>query len=461
MSEDDNSIKPAAFAGLKDFEFLFNKASSTNIEWLMSYTFKALKSGKTKVVNDIIKHQGLDKWKDYFLEAGLNSMAIVPLKTKGNPIGAYFLYSNELNFFNKSEIKLLEEMADDISFAIESIEKDAKRKEAEKALSESETKLRSIYNNAAVGIDLLDRDFKFIQLNDRLSKMFGYKNNELVGKSILDVTFSDDFEITIKNLTGLVNGNSESYILEKRYMKKDGTIFWGEVSASAIRKEEGEFLAIIGVIVDITQRKMAEEKIIESEEKYRELVENANSIIAKFDKEGKILSINEFGLKLFGYKEEELLGKTWVETILPKVDTTGKILESLATDIVNDVDKYSVNLNENIKKNGERVWIYWTNKPIRNENGDIEGILSVGTDVTDKIIADKQMEQNVEYFAHLVDHIRNPLAILSGFVQVKVDDEETRDRVLRQVDRIEDIIKQLDRGWMDTEDTRKFLKKHR
>ena len=154
---------------------------------------------------------------------------------------------------------------------------------------------------------------------------------------------------------------------------------------------------------------MAEEKIKESEEKYRELVENANSIIAKFDKDGRILSMNEFGLKLFGYTEEELIGKTWVETILPKVESTGKILETLATDIVKDVDKYSVNLNENVKKNGERVWIYWTNKPIRGENGEIEGILSVGTDVTDKIIAEKQMAKNVEYFAHLVDHIRNPL----------------------------------------------------
>ena len=145
--------------------------------------------GKQKCFNDIEKHPELDKWKDYLIKTGLNSMAIVPLKSKGETIGAYFLHSNEINFFNKGEIKLLEEMADDISFAIESIEKDVKRKEVEKALMESESKLKSIYNNAAAGIDLLDSDFKFIQLNTRLSEMFGYKNNELIGKEYFGCYF--------------------------------------------------------------------------------------------------------------------------------------------------------------------------------------------------------------------------------------------------------------------------------
>lgn len=461
LTEDEESLKPIAFAGLKDFRLLFSKATSGDTNWSESFTFNTLKSGETKVFNDIQKYRELDKWKEYLNKTGLTSMAIVPLKTKRKIIGAYFLHSNEINFFNEGEIKLLEELADDISFAIESIEREAKRKEIEKALIESENKFKSIFNNAAVGIDLMDKDYNFIELNDKLSEILGYKKSELIGKSILEVTYPDDFEITKNNLKALVNGNIDSYLIEKRYKKKDGSIFWGELFVSGIRKENKDFQSIVGVIVDINKRKQAEELLKKNEEKYREIVENANSIIAKFDKDGRILSMNEFGLKLFEYTEKELVGKTWSETILPKVESTGKILETLATDIVKDVDKYSVNLNENVKKNGERIWVYWTNKPIRDKDGQITGILSVGTDVTDKMMAEKQMEKNVEYFAHLVDHIRNPLAILSGFIQVKVHNEETRARLMRQVDRIEDMIKQLDTGWMDTEETRKFLKKNR
>ncbi|MCC7573758.1 MAG: histidine kinase, partial [Candidatus Methanofastidiosum sp.] len=69
-------------------------------------------------------------------------------------------------------------------------------------------------------------------------------------------------------------------------------------------------------------------------------------------------------------------------------------------------------------------------------------------------------DDNLEYFAHLVDYIRNPLAIMSGFTQVEVENEKTRDRFLRQIDRIEELIKQLDQGWMDTEATRKFLRRY-
>lgn len=461
LTEDEETLKPVAFAGLEDFESLFGKATSGDTNWSKSFTFNTLKSGETKVFNDIQKYPELNKWKEYLDKTGLTSMAIVPLKIKGKSIGAYFLHSNEIDFFNKDEIKLLEELADDISFAIESIERETKRKEIEKALIESENKFKLIFNNAAVGIDLMDNNYNFVELNDKLSEILGYEKNELIGKSILEVTYPDDFEITKNSLNALVNGDLDSYFVEKRYKKKDGSVFWGELFVSGIRKEDKDFQSIVGVIVDINKRKQAEELLKKNEEKYRELVENANSIIAKFDKDGRIISMNEFGLKLFGYKQEELIGKTWAETILPKVESTGKILERLAIDIVKDVDKYNVNLNENVKKNGERIWVYWTNKPIRDKGGQITGILSVGTDVTDKIIAEKQMEKNVEYFAHLVDHIRNPLAILSGFIQVKVDDEETKTRLIRQIDRIDDMIKQLDKGWIDTEETRKFLKKHR
>ena len=101
---------------------------------------------------------------------------------------------------------------------------------------------------------------------------------------------------------------------------------------------------------------------------------------------------------------------------------------------------------------------------IRNSPLDIDdlskGYITLVMDITESNKAQKQLDENLEYFAHLIDHIRNPLAILSAFVQIKVDDEKTKEVVIRQVDRIEALLKQLDQGWMDTEETRKFLKKY-
>ena len=93
-------------------------------------------------------------------------------------------------------------------------------------------------------------------------------------------------------------------------------------------------------------------------------------------------------------------------------------------------------------------------------NDPSKGHITVVLDITERKKSKKQLEENLEYFAHLVDHIRNPLAIMSGFIQVEVEKEKTKERLMRQIDRIEELIKQLDQGWMDTEETRRFLKKY-
>ncbi|MFA5559019.1 MAG: PAS domain S-box protein, partial [Methanofastidiosum sp.] len=115
----------------------------------------------------------------------------------------------------------------------------------------------------------------------------------------------------------------------------------------------------------------------------------------------------------------------------------------------------------NKKKDGTCYWEYATIFPVRNEKGEITNYIKVSEDISMKKRAKKQLDENLEYFAHLVDQIRNPLAILSGLAQIEIQNENTRVRILRQVARIEELIKKLDQGWMDTEDTRIFLKKYR
>ncbi|MFX1277722.1 MAG: PAS domain S-box protein, partial [Promethearchaeota archaeon] len=150
-----------------------------------------------------------------------------------------------------------------------------------------------------------------------------------------------------------------------------------------------------------------EQTIKHSEEKYRELVENTNSIIIKIDNNGKILFINEYGESFFGYSNEELIGRNIVGTILSKTEKSRRYLEQMIKNILQYPENYERNEYENITKTGKKVWVSWTNKLIRDNNGNFIGILFVGNNITEHKIAEQKLKaRDVELknLEHIVNH---------------------------------------------------------
>lgn len=202
---------------------------------------------------------------------------------------------------------------------------------------------------------------------------------------------------------------------------------------------------------EIEERKKLEETLIESEKKYRDLVESANSVILRWTKEGRITFINKFAQNFFGYSEEEILGQNIIGTIVPAAESTGRDLSTLAIDIYENTESYVINENENIKKSGERVWVAWTNRAIVDQDGRIVEILSVGNDITQR----KQVEDRLKWTlkeleaakerAEAADHLksaflatmshelRTPLNSIIGFTGIilqgyvgPLNDEQTK-----------------------------------
>ncbi|MBD0393148.1 MAG: PAS domain S-box protein, partial [Microcoleus sp. C1-bin4] len=125
-------------------------------------------------------------------------------------------------------------------------------------------------------------------------------------------------------------------------------------------------------------------KLRASEAKYRQLVENSNSMIVQLDSEGKITFFNECAETFFGYSEAEIIGKSAIGTIIPKTDLSESDLAARIRDCLAQPQKYFQNENENIRSNGERVWIAWTNKPLLDAKGNLAGLLCIGTDISDR-----------------------------------------------------------------------------
>ena len=156
----------------------------------------------------------------------------------------------------------------------------------------------------------------------------------------------------------------------------------------------------------------SEEAMKESENKYRQIVESANSIIFKFDRDGVILSMNEYGLSFFGFAKDEVIGKNVYETITPEFESTGRDLRTLASDIHQNEKQYKVHINENTKKNGERVWVYWANRPIRDKDGNLTAILAVGNDITEQRKLQEEIKSSEFKFKTLFEKAYEPIFIL-------------------------------------------------
>ena len=199
----------------------------------------------------------------------------------------------------------------------------------------------------------------------------------------------------------------------------------------------------------VTERASAEYSLRESEIKYRELVENANSIILKLDTEGNITFFNEFAQKFFGYREEEILGKHAVGTILPQTDLAGNDLTVLLSNILNNPEEYTTNENETIQRNGSRIWVSWANKPLFDAAGKFAGLLAIGTDITGRRQAEIALYKLNEELEFRVKERTNALNDTLSALRIQ---QEQSERLLLNI-LPEEIANRLKRGDSTIADT--------
>jgi len=161
------------------------------------------------------------------------------------------------------------------------------------------------------------------------------------------------------------------------------------------------------------ERQQAEAALKASEVQYRDLVQTANSVILRWDTTGHIRFINDYGKRFFGYDTENLLDRHVVGTIVPETESSGRDLQRLIQDICQHPEIYVANENENIRKNGERVWLSWGNKPIFDADGNLIEILSVATDITQRKLIEEALKASEIKFRSIVEYANDIIYILT------------------------------------------------
>jgi len=148
-----------------------------------------------------------------------------------------------------------------------------------------------------------------------------------------------------------------------------------------------------------------------SNAKYRGLVQYANSVILRWNKAGRVIFLNDFGQRLFGFRQEEIIGKNVVGTIVAEKESTGRDLTTLVDEILRQPEQYSLNENENVCRNGRRVWIQWSNNAIVDEHGDFVEMLSVGIDITELKEAEQHLRESENRYRALFESANDAILI--------------------------------------------------
>jgi PAS domain S-box-containing protein len=363
-----------------------------------SLVARAARTGRPVLAPDVIL---TTNWLPNPLLPQTRSELSVPIKIGPEVLGVLDVQSELVGGLTTEDEILLVGLCGQIAVAIDYRRAEAEREQVRLALQESEDRQRLVLDSSPDPIVIYDTVGRVVYVNPEFTEMFGWTPDEVMGRRLDFVP--DDKKPELQELLrrGLVNGKILPF--ETRRLTKSGQQLDVFISGAMFRDGEGNNVGSFVILRDISQRKRAEEALRESERRYRQLVESANSIILEWDTAGHITFLNRFGQNFFGYSEQEIVGRNVMGAIVPKTETSGRDLQQMIDDMCLHPERYEQNENENIKKDGERVWVSWANKALLEPEGKAVGVLSIGNDVTARRQAEEKLRQQNEYLAALHD----------------------------------------------------------
>jgi PAS domain S-box-containing protein len=323
VDADTSVVKPVAHAGEEGGYVERLRIAATDVPEGRGPTGTAIREGRYVVCNDIASDPMMEPWRQTALESGYGSCASFPLKVDEEVIGAFVVYSDHPGFFAEEETDLLVQMADDISFALQSIEHDAQRRQAEGALRESEEFSSSLLTNAPYPTVVVEEDTSIRYVNPAFEQLAGFSSAEVVGTKAPYPWWREETIDTLRKT--LKDGMREGLDhVELLFQKKNGQSFWVEVTSTAVRSEGG-LRYYLSNWVDITERKYAQERLRDSEERYRTIFATTGTATIILEEDTTISLANEEFERLSGYTREELEDGTrsWTAFIVP--DDVGRL----------------------------------------------------------------------------------------------------------------------------------------
>jgi PAS domain S-box-containing protein len=279
------------------------------------------------------------------------------------------------------------------------------RRRAEQALVDSERRFRATFEQAAVGIAHVAPDGRWVLVNTRLCAIVGYEREELLARRFQDITHPDDLPRDLEHVRRLLAGEITSYSLEKRYLRKDGSVVWINLTVALVRRDDGSPDYFVSVVEDITERKRAETMLRDAEERFRQLADNVNEVFWVSNAENtQMLFVSSAYESIWGRSRESLYAspRDWFEAVHP--DDRAWLHESLTTKQASgDYDEiYRI-----VRPDGAVRWIHDRAYPVRDASGAVYRMVGTATDITER----KRIEDELRVLSLAVEQSAESIVI--------------------------------------------------
>jgi|GEM_PF-857201 len=318
-------------------------------------------------------------------------------------------------------------------------------KKQQSLLKQSQDTFKNIFDHAAIGMALVGTDGKFIEANEALCNMLGYDKEELKLLNFQVITYGPDLTLDLGYLNEVLDGNMQNYKMEKRYIRKDGSILWTILSVSLVRNEKGKPDFFISQIIDITSRKEQELELTQSRENLDNVFKYSPVGKALVDISGRWLDVNQSLCDMFGYTREEMLN-------MPLRNMSDAADEQQDKELIQQLLERSINNyrieRKYFRKNGALMWGLCSASIIWNKQDEPLFLILQVIDITENKKLIGQLEEKnhaLEYnisqvneFNRIIGHnLRSPAASLITMSEF-IESDESLDNKLFLISKVKD-----------------------
>ena len=341
---------------------------------------RALLSGDPVWIHDVVSEPSFFR-SPMAKRANLHGAFAFPITVAGRVLGA-------VEFFSHETEELDSELLECTRYIGSQLGQFCLRAQAQAQLRESEKRYADTIELAAIGIAHVDDAGRYVHVNRWLCDLLGYSRDELLGLTVKQVSHPDDKNVTDKVRAQLRAGAIDSFQMEKRYLRKDGSTVWVHLTISVPRDAAGRPLHDISIVQDISARKQAELAVQRSEQRFRSLVELSSDWYWELDAE---LRYTTFGGRGMGDTEQWLRGRLAWE--IPGADSeTGWADMRARLERREAFRDFEYAFTD---KRGHRRHICASGEPLHDEQGRFAGYRGVSRDITPR----KQAEERIQYLA--------------------------------------------------------------